>query len=296
VTWLAEFIMRGRAQALLVAVVGAASILFSWISAAAVALVTLRKGAGEGAWLLLWALLPALVVAWRVGDVSYLALLAGTAGLALVLRATVSLGTALLASVALGLVTGGLMLAFGGDYLALVNDNIVEPYLALREQALEQAGNAVTLPRPGVGAIAGAAGTGTAVMAVMCLLLARYWQAALYNPGGFGEEFRALRYPLGVSAALALGVLALSSLGLEWSIWAMLGLVPLTFAGIGLVHARARARHWSTAAVALFYLSWLLLPMQLVMVFLAVTDSVVDFRTRWQARDDRGQGPGPQDS
>jgi hypothetical protein len=295
VKWLAEFIMRGRTQALLVAVVGSVSVIFSWISAAAVALVTLRKGAGEGAWLLLWALLPALAIAWQVGDLSYLALLIGTTALAMVLRTTVRLESALLGSVALGFLTGGVMYAFGSEYLATVNATVVEPYLSLREQNLGEAGSAATLSRPGLGAIAGAVGTGTAVMAVLCLLLARYWQAALYNPGGFGEEFRALRYPLAVSVALALGVLALSSMGLAWSIWAMLGLVPLTFAGIGLVHARARARNWSTAAVVLFYLSWLLLPMQLVMVFLAAADSAVDFRSRWQAAGG-GDGPDTNDS
>ena len=25
---------------------------------------------------------------------------------------------------------------------------------------------------------------------LLCLMLARYWQASLYNPGGFGREFR----------------------------------------------------------------------------------------------------------
>ena len=58
---LAEFIMRGRWQALAVAVLGAGSLLFGWLSAAAVALVTLRKGVTDGSWLVLWALLPALL-------------------------------------------------------------------------------------------------------------------------------------------------------------------------------------------------------------------------------------------
>ena len=56
---LAEFIMRGRWQALAVAALGAGSLLFGWISASAVALVTLRKGWTEGMWLTLWALLKA---------------------------------------------------------------------------------------------------------------------------------------------------------------------------------------------------------------------------------------------
>ena len=46
---LAAFIMRGRFQALLVTVAGAGSLMFCWISAAAVALVILRKGVGPGA-------------------------------------------------------------------------------------------------------------------------------------------------------------------------------------------------------------------------------------------------------
>ena len=46
---LANFVMRGRWQALLVTVAGAGSLMFCWISAAVVALVTLRKGAGAGA-------------------------------------------------------------------------------------------------------------------------------------------------------------------------------------------------------------------------------------------------------
>ena len=41
---LAEFIMRGRWQALGVAVLGSGSLLFGWVSAAAIALVTLETG------------------------------------------------------------------------------------------------------------------------------------------------------------------------------------------------------------------------------------------------------------
>lgn len=279
---LARFIMRGRPQALLVAVLGSASLLFSWVSAAAIALVTLRRGAAEGAFVLLWALLPAAVIAWSLGDGSYLALLGGTAALAMVLRVTVSLATAILASVGVALLAGGLMLALGEQYLALVSERVVEPYMVLREEALAAAGNPMELPRPGSAAIAGLMGSGVAVMSLLSLMLGRYWQAALYNPGGFGAEFRALRYPLAVSAGLVVALLVLSGQGLAWSIWAMVAVVPLTFAGLGLVHARARLRGWSRGAMWLFYGAWLLVPMQLVMVGLAVADSALDLRRRWE--------------
>ncbi|MDZ7782960.1 MAG: hypothetical protein U5K56_08535 [Halioglobus sp.] len=188
--------MRGRGQALFVALAGSASVVFCWISAAAVALVTLRRGAGEGAWLLLWALLPAVVVAWQFGDSSYIVLFAGTLALALVLRASVSLPLTLLGSVPVGLVAGLVVLAFGDAYLEQVRSSVIEPYMTYLEQQLSRGGEPVTLPRPAASAIAGMIGVGSAVMAVLCLLLARYWQAALYNPGGFGEEFRSLRFPV----------------------------------------------------------------------------------------------------
>ena len=116
---LAEFVMRGRFQALLVTVVGSGSLMFCWISAAVVALVILRKGVGAGAWLLFWGLLPAGTLAYVVGDGGPLALLLGTALLALVLRVTVSLPTTVLARVAVGGVTGLAIMAFGGAYLDL---------------------------------------------------------------------------------------------------------------------------------------------------------------------------------
>jgi hypothetical protein len=118
--------------------------------------------------------------------------------------------------------------------------------------------------------------------AVLCLLLARYWQAALYNPGGFGEEFRELYYPPMVAVALALGIVALAALGAEYRTWAMICALPLTFAGIGLVHARARHRGQGRGWLTGFYLAWLFFdPVKLLVVFVAIADSWMNFRRRW---------------
>ena len=80
---LAEFIMRGRWQALGIAVLGSGSLLFGWISAAAIALVTLRKGTASGGWLVLWALLPAVIITAMTGDTGSVMLLLGAYGLCL---------------------------------------------------------------------------------------------------------------------------------------------------------------------------------------------------------------------
>ena len=90
--------MSGRYRALLLAVASSGSLLFAWIGAAVVALVILRKGSREGLWLVLWASLPAFLVTTVSGDSSALAMLLGTAILALVLRASVSLALTAVAS------------------------------------------------------------------------------------------------------------------------------------------------------------------------------------------------------
>ena len=285
---LAEFVMRGRLQALLVTVAGAGSLLFCWISAAALALVTLRKGAGSGAWLFMWALLPAGTLLYAFGDSGPLALLAGTMVLALVLRITVNLPLALLAAVGVGAATGLAMMAFSGEYLDQMVTYFGE-FLVSLEQQMSKGGQAVELPRPAASQIAGMLGAGTAMMSVLCLLLARYWQAALYNTGGFGAEFKALYYPAAVSSVLVVAALALSSLGVQYRTWAMICLIPLSFAGLALIHThiglRGRGRGWLTG----FYIAWLIFdPVKLMVVFFAISDSWLNFRQRWS------KGPGTQ--
>ncbi len=279
--------MRGRLSALLVVVAGASSMLFCWVSAAVIALVTLRKGAGEGAWLLLWALLPAGMLLFYMGDSGPVAMLVGTMFLALVLRTTVSLSAAVLASVAVGGVTGLALLAFGDQLLELLVAFFAE-FLGNLEQQLSQGDTqAVVLNRPTTLQLAGMLGAVSAVSSVMCLLLARYWQAALYNPGGFGEEFRVLYLTPTATAALVLPALGVFALGSEYQTWAMILMVPLTFAGLALVHARAKRRGQGTGWLTGFYLAWLILdPVKLVVVGAAIADSWIGFRQRWAKKAD----------
>ncbi len=273
--------MRGRFQALMVTVAGAGSLLFCWISAAVLALVTLRKGAGPGLGLLAWALLPSGALLYAYGDSGPLTLLVGTMVLAVVLRSTVSLPLAVLSSIPVGVLTGVALAAFGGEYL----DQVVKvfgDFLATMEQQLSQGGEAVVLARPDARQIAGMMGAGTAASSVMCLLLARYWQAALYNPGGFGQEFRALYYPAAVTTALALGAIALAAMGAQYRTWAMICVLPLALAGLALVHARAAARGQGKGWLTGFYVAWLIFdPVKLLVVFAAIADSWFNFRQRW---------------
>ena len=114
---LAEFVMRGRVQALAVAVIGASTLMFSWVSAAVIALVTLRRGPGAGAYILAWAVLPAGFLLLTFGDSGPLAMLLGTMALALLLRWLASWPLVLMSSTAVGAITGIALLLFGGAFL-----------------------------------------------------------------------------------------------------------------------------------------------------------------------------------
>jgi len=281
---LAAFVMRGRFQALLVTLAGAGSLLFCWISAAVVALVLLRKGVGAGLGLLAWALLPSGALLYAYGDSGPLSLLVGTTLLAVVLRSSVSLPLALLACVPVGVLTGLVLTTFGGGYL----DQIVQAFgqfMASMEEQLSQGGEAVVLARPGTVQVAGMLGAGTAASSALCLLLARYWQAALYNPGGFGQEFKALYYPPAVALGLAICAIGLASVGAAYRTWAVIAVVPLALAGVALVHARAAWRGQGKGWLAGFYVAWLLFdPVKLLVVFAAIADSWFKFRQRWTGK------------
>jgi len=286
---LAAFIMRGRWQALAVAVLGASSMLFGWLSAAAVALVTLRKGPSEGTWLVLWAALPALLVAYVSGDASTLLLLIGTYLLALVLRVSVSMALVALTSALVGLASGAGLLVFSPDFLAQLVELFTQVLDQLEASWQETGAGAPAFPRPTVVQVAGILAAGNAAMSMLSVLLGRWWQATLYNPGGFGSEFRSLRLP-----PVWTGVLALAAAGLWMSSpllvgWAAVVMVPLTFCGLALVHNWAAVKGYGSGWLTAFYVVWVVFdPSKALLVGLVVIDALFDFRSRWASGGSNG--------
>lgn len=278
---LAEFVMRGRTQALWVSVLTASTLMFAWISAAVIALVTLRHGAAEGSKVLGWAALPASILLVVVGDSGPLSMILGTAALAAALRSTQSWSWVLTGASAVGLLTGlGLML-FGSAYLGELAQ-VFTDFIGQLNSQMSDGESAVQLQAPGVSTIAGMLGLANALTCVLCLLLARYWQALLYNPGGFREEFHGIRLGRQLATVLMLCVVGIMMLGVEYRPWAVLFAIPLTFAGLGFVHARTARRGLGYGWLSLFYVFWLLLdPVKLIVIVVAVLDSWLDFRGRW---------------
>ena len=288
---LAEFIMRGRWQALGVAVLGSGSLLFGWISAAAIALVTLRRGTAAGGWLVLWALLPAVIITAMTGDTGSVMLLAGAFGLAVILRETVNLSLAVMASVPLAVLSGLALTVLNGPFLEeLITTS--NQALAQLEQDLQQEGSQqLAFNALSVSQAAALLATGNAVIAVLSLMLGRYWQALLYNPGGFGSEFRALRVPQGAVLVMASAALVLWWLGPEWRVWSAIAVLPLTVAGFALVHAYAVRTDKGLGWLTLMYVLWIVLdPVKWLWVACVVIDAFADFRARWSRSSGDGSG------
>lgn len=280
---LAEFTMRGRLQASLVAALGN---LVPFISPAAVSLVVLRKGIAEGLLVLLWAALPAVLAGYlsRFG-----VLLAGFSLVILVLgliaaetlKLTVSWGQALLVAT-LGCALAALTInqIFPGEVLRL------EEYVAglFRELAVQQQQPLAFIP--GRTFILGVMGYMLAVNVVLSLLLARWWQSQLYNPGGLRQEFHQLR--LGVLPAVLLtgAVIWCYLASPDYSGWAGLLGLPLLLSAIGLVHHSVAVMGMGAHWLVLFYIGLIMVgPLSVVLVGLGFVDSIVNIRSRFAPAD-----------
>jgi hypothetical protein len=127
---------------------------------------------------------------------------------------------------------------------------------------------------------------------LLALFLGRWWQALIFNPGGFGAEFRALRIRP-VLGYLTLGLLSLVLL-LDQALWAaelLLLLAPLFFLqGIAIVHGLAYAfsanRGW---LIGFYALLLLVMPQaEILVVGIGLLDVWADVRSR-VARRNTGQ-------
>jgi len=283
VRFLAEFIMRGRMQAALVVAGAAAVPMLFLLSVAASSLVLLRRGLADGLHVLAWGLLPALIW-WFYDDPRTLLVLLGTTGLALLLRSTSSWRTVMLGSVGLGGLYAALLLVIFREPIALMAAELHKllpealPGTWEKMSAVEQ----MHLKAMFSFALTGLMAALLQILSLVGLMVGRYWQALLYNPGGFGEEFRALR----LSPVLAFSLVAVALLGpalvADLAILTPVCSVPLIFASLALMHGLV-----AQGRMAKFWLVGLYVTMVLLLQFiypllaiLAVVDSLCDFRGR----------------
>jgi hypothetical protein len=276
----AKLASKSQVHAVAVAVISAAFPLTFWIAAALVGLVTLRKGQTEGSHVLIAALVGGIAGYMMTAFPLTLFVAPVTFTLALVLRNTVSWPWTLMAASGLGLI--GIFLSYQ------VLGSFFDQFLGEIESAFSSQGmNSETdqalldLLRQGIPALFPA---GIMDLSILCLLLARYWQSALYNPGGFRQEFHQLRLrPWMVLTLIVVGALISS-----WNWFAMEPiLMPLLIAALALVHGLVAKKDlggpWIAALYfGLFILSAYLLPL---LILAAIADAWLDLRSRVKAAD-----------
>jgi len=301
---LASFILRGQSQAML-AVVGFAVLSlalppFSILSGAAVVLVTLRHGMQAGVVLMAGATLAVgLLSVFSLGNPAPALMFLTALWLPLwilgsLLRASRSLSLTLMVAGGLGLL--GVLLMYlllddvagwwHGILLQIFNPVMDEAGLADRDvilAALESVSQVMT----------GMMAAGMVLNAIICLFLARGWQAQLFNPGGFRQEFQQLRMGRSLSGVTVVLVLlyvlqmgTISSMATDMLI-VLLGLYMLQ--GLALAHAVVAMKQLHIAwLIGLYVLAFVVLPqLMLAVAAVGLLDTWVDLRRRFA-----GQGAG----
>ena len=281
---LAEFIMRGRWQALAVAVLGSVLVFAAPISAAAIALVTMAQGTRDGSWVALWSLLPALLLGWVSGDYGTGFLLLSVFVGAMVLAQTLSLSLALLAIVPVSAIGGVLLLTLNAAFLEAML-SMLDTWIAALQAESPESGKSLNAFRPTVTQVAGLMATGNALMASLSLLLGRYWQAVLFKPGAFGEEFRAFKLPSVLTALLVLVAMLGALNGSEAAAWSALAGIPVTLAGFALFHHIAKRQQLGGTFLTVGYVLWIVVDGLKVGVLLAVLlDAFLDLGRRARSK------------
>jgi len=293
---IAEFIMRGRVQASVVALAGN---LVPLVSPATVGLVTLRRGLQDGLLVLLWACLP-LVATLYFASASSLVVMTSLVGMvavlvaAEVLKGTASWQWTLVATLGL---CSALMLALASlfpEQGAVVAREVQEVVVSLAStERLETVAAspfyvlmAITAVSLGIEEVALAFVLGflswlTVMNVIASLLVSRWWQAILFNPGGFQREFHGLRLGIAVASGLMGAVVFCYLASVQYMAWASMLGMPLLLAGIGLMHHLVRFLGLGTFWLVVMYTGLVLIgPLSMVLIVVGFLDSFLDFRTR----------------
>ncbi|TXL14467.1 hypothetical protein BMR05_07265 [Methylococcaceae bacterium HT4] len=264
----------------------------SIVSSATVALVTLRRGGYEGLLVLLSATLAAALLGFVVlSDFQFalgyaLILWLPVWLLSIVLREGRHLSLAFeIASIigALAVIGFYLMVQDPALYWQAVLNIMIQPMLQVSEVPVEQIEQieqtVVMMSRYMTGILA----TGFDESQLLGLLLARWWQAKLYNPGGFSAEYLSLRMSLRFTiVTLITFLVALLSSGIfsevAWNIGIILFML-YAFIGTAIAHALLANTKAKRFLLPIFYISIFIVPHIVIPVaIIGISDTWLNLR------------------
>jgi hypothetical protein len=289
---LAQFILRGRSQAVMVISVFALLPLaipvlapLMIISGAALSLVALSHALNVTLTILGLACLfcAAVFLALGVVKVSYALLIFWIPILvsAEVLRRSKNLALAVLT--VLLIVIAAVLIFF-----AIVPDPaLLWTQLFDRLMQVPELASQVQIPQQELGSIAkkmtGFVASSFLMALTACLLIGRWWQGRLVNPGGFRREFLNLRLGRMLSVVAIGSIVVATFLKTQLSITLSAVLVTVyLFQGLAVFHAFVGNQPKSKIWLAVFYMLLLLFREIVVMVSLwGLVDAWLDSRRRW---------------
>ena len=279
---LAEFILRGPVYAAGVAVTTMAVPFLFWISAAAVGLVTLRLGPRQGLNIGIWALLPG--AAWLVWgmDPAPLSVLVLTAVMASILQVTISWEKTLVGGAAAAIAVAQSIPFIAPEFFAQVTGMAEQIYSEMDSDAmanLPEGQDPASVIQMMMIATLGLLNYG---LAILSTLLARGWQARLFNPGGLKREFHEFRLSGPVTLALLVVLGTGDYVGLNPTLLLLVLGLPLIMAGLALVHGVVARRDLARGWLIGFYIAVIILMpwLFLVLMIAAIIDSWFDIRQR----------------
>ena len=291
---LARFILKGYSQAALVAasmaMLGLLLPPIAWLSGAAVALVTLVNGHRNGLLVTAIAGIGTAVLSGLILSIPELAIYyvllvwLPVVMVAVVLRQTVSLVLCLQLIAGVSLLGILVLYVFFPDFgeiwrsslNMMADDLIANSNGTLDKEQLQLVIDQVVSLLPGFFASSFMIGT------MLSLYLARWWQAVIYNPGGFGKEFRAIN--LGKATAFIALAIAITASLIKADIFNAMLLVVFALylnQGVAVLHAVFAGKQFNAVWLFMIYLLMFFVPHIVVLLALAgLADTWIDFRRR----------------
>lgn len=298
-----EYLLEGRQRAAMMALLFSFMPFLGWISAVIIGLITLRKGPLEGLWIVLWASIADIVAACLgYPDALLFGILGGSVFvwfISWVLWLTTSWTSVLEASLLVGVLTIIILHLVFPDieawwvtkYQSVISKSYKDVTWLAQSfgfnnekdwsafvKAIKDSDVLLTIAR---------VSTGTLLAFILGirlikLVLARWWQAMLFNPTGLRPELYNIR--LSYIASLAFIVVIFGAfLGFDTA-FDMLPVFILVFllAGLSLLHLLSSKFKWGLVCLFIVYFLLVILTpyCMITLITIALIDSMANLRQR----------------
>jgi len=286
--------MRGRMQAMLVASSLALLSLMmppvSVVSSATVALVTLRRGAYEGLYVLGCSSLAAALLGFlALGNFQFALLYVMVLWLpvwliSIILREGQHLSLAVEIAILIGIVCVIGFYLYAPDPVAL--------WKAVLSQMIPADVPVADIQRTIdilVHYMTGVIAAGSVFGLLFGLFLGRWWQANLYNPGGFRQEFLSLstKPRISIGAIVVLIIAVTSPVGISEIAWnvCILLFVLFTVIGVAVLHYAFSMMKLGRYMVPMFYITLFLIPhAMLIVALVGLSDPWLNLRKKIESK------------